>query len=165
MTAMLKLDETIALLSASVAKDRKRQAVQRQIQHDGDAVLFAWGDAKRAGQIEAIRCARPSAIGEGGPSARVPGTHSDPVLAAILAADRINIGLALLVDAEVEWWRGDRNTRLWAQIADGYYATAGHATNGSVARALKVSERVVERCRAQMRRMVLMAARRSGAEV
>ncbi len=156
----------ITLLQSSIHRDQKRrQAVKRRVQEDGDATLFAWGDAKREGKIEAILHSRAAATEANGRPIRSAGSYSNPVEATVMAVDALALRVVLLVDVEVGWWREDRHTRIWAEIADRYYATAGHATNGSVARALKVSESVIERCRAQMRRMVLMAAQRGGLQI
>lgn len=161
MTFATPAPDAVELLEASVRRDQQRDLkIKRQVQEDGDATLFAWGDAKREGEIEAILHSRGIATEDNGRKVS-GGPYSNPVLSALLQADSMALSLVLLVEREVEWWREDKNTRLWAQIADRYYCAAGHATNGSVARALNVSERTVERCRGQMRRIILMAARRA----
>lgn len=166
LAPVVALHEEISRVRASIHRDdaetRQKAALQARIVADGDAILFAWGDARRSGRIEAVLRA-VAAQAENGQRIPLPGIYSNPTLAKILAAEDVERQLSaavFLVDQEVECWRADRATQRWAEIADQYYCAAGHATNGSVARALGLSDATVERCRAQMRRLVLMASRR-----
>ncbi len=135
-------------------KTRKRQCSSVK---DGDEALYAWGDAKRAGDIEAILAGQVDALAEGGE--RAPGTHSNPVLSRVMAADQWRLSIALAVDNEIRQWRKDKHQQLWARIADAVYAAAGHVTNAQAAVQLGVGERTVERCRTSMRRLILITAR------
>lgn len=135
-------------------KARKKQCASVK---DGDEALYAWGDAKRAGDIEAILAGQVDALAEGGQ--RAPGTHSNPVLSRVMAADEWRLSIALAVDNEIRQWRKDKYQRLWAQIADAIYAAPGHVTNAQAATAVGVSVPTVERCRTSMRRLILITAR------
>lgn len=124
---------------------------------DGDEAFYAWGDAKRAGELEALLRGNADAMSEGG--RRAPGVYSNPVLARILHCDQWRLAIALAVDSEVSLWRRNPTQRLWAQIAESIYAAPGHVTNANAAFRLGVSERTVERCLTSMRRLILITAR------
>lgn len=140
----------------------------------GDAMLYAWGEAKRNGELERVLEASIAAISDGG-TARAPGTHSDPTLARILACDPKvteagakdgHMAAALTVEREMAHWRRERHTKLWAKVAELYYAGARGTTSGQVARELtrqgiKIGERTVKSIRGQMRRYLVVAARRA----
>lgn len=126
----------------------------------GDALLWAWGEAKRNGSLEAVISASLAATSEDG-AKKAPGTYSDPTFARILAAEARELSAAMTVDREIRHWRKDRHTKLWADVAFEYYAGPRGQTNGIVARKLNVSERTVEGCRSQMRRYLVMAIRRT----
>lgn len=131
----------------------------------GDAMLWAWGEARRTGWLEAVLAASVAAIDED-TTPRAPGTHSDPTLARIVACEADGEyearkrRAALTVECEMAHWRRDRHQRLWAIVADAYYAAPHPRTNAEVGRILEISERSVEGIRSQMRRTLAAAGRR-----
>lgn len=139
--------------------------VRETIIRVGDAMLWAWGEARKTGWLEAVLQASVAAIDEEG-TPRAPGTHSDPTLARIVASEaedeygKRKYRSALTVECEMANWRRDKDLKLWADVAESYYAGPHLRTNGEVGRLLKISERTVEGIRAQMRRMLVMAIRR-----
>ena len=131
----------------------------------GDALLYAWGECKRNGKLEAVMQASIASVSEDR-TPRAPGTHSDPTSARVLAAEREEtlkgspLWTALRVEKEMGHWRRDRYMRFWTIVADAYYASPHPRGNAEVGRLLDISERTVERIRSQMRRYVVMAANR-----
>lgn len=131
----------------------------------GDAMLWAWGECRRDGRLQAAMQASVAALDEDG-TPRAPGTHSDPTLSRILAAEAEEVvrggkvWTAMRVELEMAHWRKDKHQRLWCRVADEYYAGPHLRGNGEVGRMLNISERTVERIRAQMRRYLVISARR-----
>ncbi|WP_420465602.1 hypothetical protein [Panacagrimonas sp.] len=131
--------------------------------------MWAWGEAVRNGELERVLIASLASINEDGTS-RSPGTHSDPTLARVIACDPItdpetlvrdaHLQAAMMVETEMQHWRKDRHQRFWTEVATAYYAGPHGRTNAEVGRLLKVSERTIEGVRSQMRRYLVMAARR-----
>lgn len=149
---MTMLTEVIAAQPRVKARKPQCRSVR-----DGDEALYAWGDAKRAGEIEALLRGAVDAMHEGG--ARGVGVYSNPVLARVMACDQWRMAVALAVDNEINTWRKDKPMQLWARIADAIYAAPGHVKNADAAADLGVSERTVERCLSSMRRLILVSAR------
>lgn len=129
---------------------------------DGDEVFYAWGEARRNGELEVLLQASSAMELGGGVGPRGAGTHSNPVLARILAADQHRLGIALAIDNEVRLWTKDKHQKLWADIAILVYASAIRCSNAEVARRLDVSLRTIEGCRSSMRRVILITARMAG---
>lgn len=131
----------------------------------GDALLWAWGDCKKSGKLEAVLHASVAAVSEDR-TPRAPGAHSDPTMSRVLAAEREEathgspLWTALRVEKEMGHWRRDRHQRFWTIVADAFYAGPHVRENAEVGRLLNVSERTVERIRSQMRRYLVMAANR-----
>lgn len=123
----------------------------------GDAMLWAWGECRRSGRLEAALCASVAALDEDG-TPRAPGTHSNPTLSRILAAESEeterggNVWTALRVEREMGHWRKDRHKRLWVKVAEAYYAGPHARDNAQVGRLLNIAERTVDGIRRQMRR-------------
>jgi hypothetical protein len=126
----------------------------------GDACLFAWGDAKRHGLIEAIVTGRLDAQAERIP--RASGSHTDPTLARLLSAESQGVQVVLAIDNEITKWRSDRHMKLWADVVTIVYVERGQPTNRDCARRLGVSARTVELVRSQARRMILLCTASSG---
>jgi hypothetical protein len=132
----------------------------------GDWMLWTWGEQRRNGMLQAAFDASVAAIREGG-SARAPGTHSDPTLARLLAADdgRVDaerkLTVALRVECEMAIWARDPKTKNWVRVAEAYYAAPHPRTNAEVGRRLNLSQRAVELARREMRRYLVVALRRT----
>lgn len=125
-------------------------------------MLWEWGEAVRTGRLEALVEASLVSLSESGQQ-RAPGTHSDPTAARVLASEAHDLAVSMTVDREIRHWRKDKHLKLWAAIADLYYASPHRFTNDDVAGKLKITERTVEGCRRQMRRILWMAV--IGAEI
>lgn len=130
----------------------------------GDALLWAWGESLRSGRLEAALRASVATLDEDG-TPRAPGTHSNPTLSRILAAEADEkerggqVWTALLVEREISQWRRNRHQRLWVKVAEAYYAAPHPRDNAEVARLLDVTTRTVEGIRSQMRRYVANLAK------
>jgi hypothetical protein len=128
----------------------------------GDAMLWAWGEARKNGFLEALLHASVAAIDEDG-TPRAPGTHSNPTLARLIACEvedryeQHKNSWAFTVECCLAQWRQDKHLSLWAKVAEAYYAAPHKRTNAEVGNLLKVSERTIEGIRRQMRRMLVMA--------
>lgn len=139
--------------------------VRETIIRVGDAMLWAWGEARKNGWLEAVLKASVAAIDEDG-TPRAPGTHSNPTLSRLMACEveteyeSKKNRAALTVECEMAHWRRDKHTALWVEVAEAYYAAPHLRSNREVGQMLKVSERTVEGIRSQMRRLLVMAIRR-----
>ena len=139
--------------------------VRETIIRVGDAMLWAWGEARKSGWLERLLEASVAAIDENG-TPRAPGTHSNPTLARIVASEAEDeyesrkYRSALTVECEMAAWRKDKHLKIWADVAEAYYSAPHLRTNAEVGRLLKISERTVEGIRSQMLRMLVMAIRR-----
>lgn len=137
---------------------KKARKPQCRSVRDGDEAFYAWGDAKRAGEIEALLRGEADALSAGN-GARAPGVYSNPVLQRVMACDQWRLAVAMAVDNEINLWRKHQPQKLWARIADAIYAAPGRVKNADAAAQLGVSERTVERCLTSMRRLILITAR------
>jgi hypothetical protein len=152
-------------MNMAVAVELDTAAANQTIRRVGDAMLWAWGEARKNGWLERLLLASVAAIQEDG-TPRAPGTHSDPTLARLMACEveeefeSKKNRAAFLVECEMAHWRKDRHLMLWAKVAQEYYAGPHLRTNEEVGHLLKISERTVEGIRSQMRRMLFMASNR-----
>lgn len=139
--------------------------VRATIVRVGDAMLWAWGEARRIGWLERLLEASVAAISDEA-TPRAPGTHSNPTLARIVASEAEDeyesrkYRSALTVECEMAIWRKDKHLKVWADVAEAYYSAPHKRDNAEVGRLLGIKERTVEGIRSQMRRMLVMAIRR-----
>lgn len=123
----------------------------------GDAILYAWGEAKRNGMIEALLRGDPSSLKEEA-TIRAPGAYSDPVLSALLAAESLSLAVSVSVNREIEAWRRNPDTVQWADIAETFYASPYKHTEADVAEVLKIDRNEVGATRTSIRRVIAITA-------
>lgn len=136
----------------------------------GDAMLWAWGEATRNGHIQALLEASAgdlaalldTTIAATTGSPRAPGTHSNPTLARLIAAEleseneKRKLVTALHVECEIAFWREVEETQMWVLIAGAFYAAPYTRSNGEVGRELQISKSQVEHARTSMRRALAL---------
>lgn len=135
------------------------QAESRVIRF-GDALLWGWGEFKRLGLLDALLTASIASIRENG-TIGAPGTYSDPTLARLLEAESQQAATAMMVDEEIRRWSHARETLLWANVAEKFYAAPHKRTNSEVGRMLQVSPRSVVLARHEMRRVLVVTVQAS----